>query len=322
MLETKKEFVLVYGDAFVDFIANDTTNTSFTKFLGGATVNVAAGISRIGAPAALITVTGDDETSEFVRQELDNEGVIMNYAKIIPEKRVSGVHVHLTEAHERIFTNYIDETPDLQVESEHLQEEAFKHASIFNFCSNTMFHPTALETTKAAVALAKKYHALVAMDANIRPLRWKSAQICHDTIATFLKDADLLKLADEEMFFLTQTNTLEDGIAALKKFDIPLIMITIGEKGAYVVFNEEIKHVPSIKIDCVDTTGAGDAFMAGILRQVHLYGMPKTIEEAYNYVHFANRLGANAATKAGAITAMPCYEEIKELLNEGGLRDE
>lgn len=317
MLESKKEFVLVYGDAFVDFIANDTTNTTFTKFLGGATVNVAAGISRIGAPAALITLTGDDETSEFVRHELDNEGVIMDYAKIIPEKRVSGVHVHLTERHERIFTNYIDDTPDLQVESGHLQEEAFQRASIFNFCSNTMFHPTALETTKKAVALAKKHQVLVAMDANIRPLRWESPQICHDTIATFLKDADLLKLADEELFFLTQSNTLEEGIHALKRFDIPLIMVTVGDKGAYVIFNDEMKHVPSIKIECVDTTGAGDAFMAGILRQLHLYGMPKTMDEAFNYVRFANQLGACAATKAGAITAMPHYEEIKELLHEG-----
>ncbi|MFJ8264088.1 carbohydrate kinase [Rummeliibacillus sp. NPDC094406] len=318
MLESKKEFVLVYGDAFVDFIANDTTNTSFTKFLGGATVNVAAGISRIGAPSALITVTGDDETSEFVRHELDHEGVIMNYAQIIPEKRVSGVHVHLTEGNERIFTNYIDDTPDLQVETEHLQEEAFRRASIFNLCSNTMFHPIALETTKAAVALAKKHSVLVAMDANIRPLRWESAQVCQDTIASFLKDADLLKLADEELFFLTQTDNLEDGIQALKQFDIPLIMITVGAQGAYVVFNDEIKHVPSIKIDCVDTTGAGDAFMAGVLRQVHLYGIPKTMEEAYDYVYFANHLGAYTATKAGAITAMPHYEEIKELLHEEG----
>lgn len=317
MLESKKEFVLVYGDAFVDFIANDTTNTSFTKFLGGATVNVAAGISRIGAPSALITLTGNDATSEFVRHELEHEGVVMDYAKIIPEKRVSGVHVHLTEGKERIFTDYIDETPDLQVEKGHLQEEAFQRASIFNFCSNTMFHPIALETTKKAVAFAKKYQVLVAMDANIRPLRWESPQVCHDTIATFLKDADLLKLADEELFFLTQTDTLEDGIQALKRFDIPLIMVTVGEKGAYVVFDEEIRHVPSIKIKCIDTTGAGDAFMAGVLRQVHLYGMPKTIDEAYDYVHFANRLGANAATKAGAITAMPHYEDIKELLHEG-----
>lgn len=315
MIDSKKELILVYGDAFVDFIANDTTNTSFTKYLGGATVNVAAGISRIGAPAALITVTGDDETSQFVRQELDLEGVIMNYAKVIPEKRVSGVHVHLTEEHERIFTNYIDDTPDLQVEVQHLREEAFERASIFNLCSNTMFHPIALETTKAAVALAKKHRALVAMDANIRPLRWESPQVCQETISAFLQEADLLKLAEEELFFLTQTKTLHEGVEALKEYEIPLVMVTAGENGAYVVFDGEIKHVPSISVECVDTTGAGDAFMAGILRQVHMYGMPKSIEEAYQFVYFANQLGAYAATKPGAITALPHYEEIKELLD-------
>ena len=74
MTQSDKEFILVYGDAFVDYIANDTTNTSFTKFLGGATINVAAGISRIGAPSALITITGEDETSEFVRQEIKARG--------------------------------------------------------------------------------------------------------------------------------------------------------------------------------------------------------------------------------------------------------
>ncbi|MBK3497439.1 carbohydrate kinase [Viridibacillus sp. YIM B01967] len=317
MLESKKEFVLVYGDAFVDFIANDTTNTSFTKFLGGATVNVAAGISRIGAPSALITVTGDDETSEFVRNELDKEGVNMNYAKIVPEKRVSGVHVHLTEGNDRIFTNYIDETPDLQVETEHLQEEAFKRASIFNFCSNTMFHPIALETTRAAVKLAKKHSVLLTMDANIRPLRWESPKACQDTINTFLQDVSMLKLADEEMFFLTETTTIEEGIAALAQFNIPLMMITVGAKGTYVVLDGEVKHVPSISITCVDTTGAGDAFMAGILRHTHLYGMPKTMEDAYKCVYFANQLGAMAATKAGAITAMPNYEDIQSLIKEG-----
>ncbi|MGE7918914.1 carbohydrate kinase family protein [Viridibacillus sp. NPDC093762] len=317
MLDSKKEFVLVYGDAFVDFIANDMTNTSFTKFLGGATVNVAAGISRIGAPSALITITGDDETSEFVRNELDKEGVNMNYAKIVPEKRVSGVHVHLTEGNDRIFTNYIDETPDLQVEPEHLQEEAFKRASIFNICSNTMFHPTALETTRAAVALAKKHNVLLAMDANIRPLRWESQKVCYDTINTFLQSVDMLKLADEELFFITETTTLEEGIVALAKYNIPFIMITVGAQGTYVVLNGEVKHVPSIPVTCVDSTGAGDAFMAGVLRHSHLYGIPKTMEDAYNCVFFANQLGAMAATKAGAITAMPRFEEIKSLIKEG-----
>ncbi len=206
MTQSGKEFILVYGDAFIDYIANDATNTSFTKFLGGATINVAAGISRIGAPSALITITGDDETSAFVRTEIQQEGVNLDYAVLVPEKRASGVYVHLTENCERIFKDYIDETPDLQVTAQQLNEEAFKRASVFNCCSGTMFHPTALETTRTAVEMAKKNGAIIAIDANIRPLRWSSEKYCRETVASFFQDANILKLTDEELFFLSERN--------------------------------------------------------------------------------------------------------------------
>ena len=85
--------------------------------LGGATVNVAAGISRLGASSAFITVTGDDATSEFVREELRKEGVDLSFAKLENDKRVSGVYIHLTDDNDRIFHTYIDETPDIQVET-------------------------------------------------------------------------------------------------------------------------------------------------------------------------------------------------------------
>ncbi|MEG0451259.1 MAG: carbohydrate kinase [Lysinibacillus sp.] len=314
MLESTREFILIYGDAFVDYIANDATNTSFTTFLGGTTINVAAGISRIGAPSAIITVTGDDETSNFVRQELINEGVNTEYAKIIPEKRVTGVEVHLTENNDRMFTNYTDETPDIQVEPTHLNPVAFERASVFSFCSNTMFQETALQTTKKAVELAIEKDCLIAMDANIRPLRWESAQQCLETISEFLPYVNVMKLADEELYFITETKTIEDGIKALEKYNITLLMITVGAEGTHVVFDGQTVHVPSIRIDCVDTTGAGDAFMSGILCSIHQSGLPKNIDEAYEYVFFSNQLGAYAATKAGAITAMPHLHEIESII--------
>ncbi len=314
MSQSDKDFILIYGDAFVDYIANDVTNTSFTKYLGGATINVAAGISRIGAPSALITITGDDETSEFVRNEIIKEGVNLDYAVYVPEKRVSGVYVHLTEDCERIFKDYIDETPDLQVTNEQLQEEAFKRASIFNVCSGTMFHPTALETTRAAVDLAKEKGAIIAIDANIRPLRWSSEEFCRETIKSFFDDADILKLTDEELFFLTETNTMEEGIAALDSLLVPIVLITVGADGAYAVLNGEVIHVPVEKIVPVDTTGAGDAFMAGVLRYVHFNGLPTTKKEIIECVAFGNKLGAMAATKVGALTALPRYEDIKDSL--------
>lgn len=314
MTQSDKDFILVYGDAFVDYIANDTSNSSFTKYLGGATINVAAGISRIGAPSALITITGDDETSEFCRQEILNEGVNLDYSIYDATKRVSGVYVHLTENCERIFKDYVDETPNLQVTPEQLNEEAFKRASIVNVCSGTMFEPTALATTRKAVEMAKEKGAIIAIDANIRPLRWSSEEFCRETIGSFFEDADILKLTDEELFFLTETTTIEEGLQKLDSMLVPIVLITVGAEGAYAVLNGEVTHVPVEKVVPVDTTGAGDAFMAGVLRNVHYNGLPTTTEELVECVAFGNRLGAMAATKAGALTALPHYEDIKQFL--------
>lgn len=314
MEQSDKGFVLVYGDAFVDYIANDMTNTSFTTYLGGATVNVAAGISRIGAPSALVTITGDDETSQFVRAELDKEGVNMDYSILLPEKRVSGVYVHLTQECERIFKDYVDETPDLQVLPEQLNEDAFKKASVFNICSGTMFHPTALATTRKGIELAKDKGTIIAIDANIRPLRWESEAICRETITSFFEDAHILKLTDEELYFLTETDNLKDGIEVINQFLVPIVLITVGANGAYAVLNGEVIHVPTIEVEAVDTTGSGDAFMAGVLRFVHFNGLPTSAEELVKCVSFGNKLGAFAATKAGALTALPHYDEVKEWL--------
>ena len=312
MVDSRKKHVLIYGDAFVDYIAGDHSNSTFTTFLGGATVNVAAGISRLGATSAFITVTGDDATSKFVRDELQKEGVELSYAKIVPHKRVSGVYVHLTEENDRIFHRYIDETPDTQVMYSDLDEEAFRQASVLHLCSGTMFHPTALKTTQDAVRLAKKTGTPFSMDANIRPLRWGSEETCRKTIMSFAKQADILKLTEEELFFLTETETIEDGVAKLAAYRIPVVLITVGENGTFAVLDGTMTHVGVEPIEPVDTTGAGDAFVAGILRQIHLKGQPVNREQWLDYISFGNRLGALCATKSGALSAMPRLEEIEE----------
>ena len=78
-----------------------------------------------------------------------------------------------------------------------------------------MFHLTALQTTREAVRLAKKFGVPLSFDANIRPLRWESEALCRETILSFVEVTNLLKLTEEELFFLTETDTLEDGITKL-----------------------------------------------------------------------------------------------------------
>lgn len=310
MNDQTNKFVLIYGDVFVDFIAEDQTNKQFTKYLGGATVNVAAGIARLGAASSFITISGDDETSQFVRNELREEGVDMTFAQIVPEKRVSGVYVHLTENNDRHFHTYVDETPEIQVEFSSLNKEAFQQASVFHFSSGTLFHPTALKTTRQIVDQMDKSKVLLSFDANIRLLRWENEAICRETIISFFDHVDVLKLTEEELFFLTETMAREDGIKKLQNYRIPVILITVGAEGTYAVIDGEVIHVEVDKVDPVDTTGAGDAFMAGILSQIYLRGNPSTIEEWIAYISFGNKLGAICATKPGALSAMPKLADL------------
>ncbi|WP_142826838.1 carbohydrate kinase family protein [Planococcus soli] len=315
-METTRH-VLTYGDAFVDYIAANTTNDRFNRHLGGATVNVAAGISRLGLSSRFITITGDDETSAFVRHELVKEGVDLTHAIMVPEKRVSGVYIHLTPEFDRVFADYVNETPDLQVEGHELKGEAFERASVFHFCSGTLFHPEARATTRKALELSKEHSVLCSYDVNIRPLRWESEEHCRETVLGFLPLADIVKLTTAELAFLMETESLEEGISRLSHFSIPLVFVTDGENGTHAVFQNHTHHVPVIPVQPVDTTGAGDAFMAGVIRHVHLLGLPETQQEVVDCADFGNKLGALCATKAGALTAMPRLDEMQKIMNKG-----
>ncbi|MFP3324360.1 carbohydrate kinase [Planococcus sp. SIMBA_160] len=304
--------VLTYGDAFVDYIATTKNNDLFDLYLGGATVNVSAGVSRLGVPSAFITITGDDEISSFFCQALQAEGVDLTHSIKRPEKRISGVYIHLTEANDRVFASYDNETPDLQVTADELAGEAFESASLFHFCSGTLFHPEARETTAQALELAKSHDVICSYDVNIRPLRWESEELCRQTVLRFLPQADILKLTVEELLFLMEADSLEAGIESLKKYRLPVVFVTDGEHGTHAVFQEETIHVPVVPVQPVDTTGAGDAFMAGIIRHVHLNGMPKNQQQLVACAGFGNKLGALCATRAGAITAMPRSEDMED----------
>ena len=86
----------------------------------------------------------------------------------------------------------------------------------------------------------------------------------------------MLKLTEEELFFLTETKHLKTGIAKLVPYQIPVVLITVGELGTFAVIDGIMTHVGVEPVVPVDTTGAGDAFVAGILRQIHLKGQPET----------------------------------------------
>lgn len=299
----KKQGVISLGEAFVDYISIDSTNTKYQQLLGGATVNVAVGSRSLGIPSYYLCKLGTDEISQFVEEELRKENINTEFCVRTPSKRICGVYVHNNETGERYFHSYINPTPDEVLTEDQLERGLFEKAKIFYFGSGTLFHKSAKKTTTMAIKYAKESNTLIAFDANIRIKRWESEKHCRNTILSFLQQAEIVKLAEEELFFLTETKSIDEGIEKLTQWKIPYVFITMGSNGAYAVLNGEEIYVPGIEVNAVDTTGAGDAFMSALLYNFHEKGLPIDFSQLTDYTQQANRVGAIATTKIGSLTA-------------------
>lgn len=308
----EKKGVISLGEAFVDYIPVDNTNTNFQQLLGGATVNVAVGTSRLGVPTYYLCKLGEDDTSQFVKQQLIKEGINTQYAVHTSSKKICGVYVHTKENGERFFHSYVNETPDEVLTANELSKEVFKKAKIFYFGSGTLFHPKAKEATETSLKYAKEFGHTIAFDTNIRLQRWESEELCRQTVISFLKKADIVKLAEDELSFLTETASFEIGLEKLSIWKIPFLFVTMGGKGAYAIGNGHKVFVPAPSVNAVDTNGAGDAFMAALLYCFHDKGKPVDQTDLTTYLQFANQVGAAATTQIGSLPAKFDLVELKK----------
>ncbi|PLR92018.1 carbohydrate kinase family protein [Bacillus sp. T33-2] len=299
-----KQGVISIGEAFIDFISTDKSNTRYNKFLGGATVNVAAGLGRLGIPSYFLCKLGTDELSVFAETELFKEKVNLQYSTHSSKKKICAVYVHLNEVGERVFHSYENLSPDALLTETELEKNLFRAANILYLGSGTLFHQTAKVTTHKAIKYAKEFGTTIAFDPNIRLKRWESEKTCRETVCEVMRHADIVKMAEDELLFLTESQTMEDGLSKLSQWQIPYVFITMGSKGAFSMFNGNTIHVPAVKVNAVDTTGAGDAFMAGLLYCFHETGLPEDTTSLRKYTQYANELGAVATTQYGSLTAM------------------
>lgn len=258
-------------------------------------------MQRLGTPAYYLCKIGTDDESRFVTTELNREQVNQKYCVVNNHKSICKVYTHLNKKRERYFHAYIDETPDEQLLDTELNEQLFKKAFIFYAGSGKLFHPTANKTIKAAIKLAKKHNTLIAFDPNIRMKRWKTEQQCRTTINRVLPSVDILKIAKDELLFLMEKNTLEEAIQELAHYQIPYVWITLGNEGAVAIHQGEKIYTTGEKVKAIDTTGAGDAFMTGILHCFNEQGTPTNQTDLTSYTNFANKRGAKVITQFGAL---------------------
>ncbi|TMW72097.1 aminoimidazole riboside kinase [Alteribacter natronophilus] len=316
-----KKGIVCLGEALIDFIPLDSDNKSFHKSPGGAPANVAVGAAQLGAHTSFIGKVGEDVLGRFLKETLDGYRVHTDRMFFSQDVRTGVVFVTLDAAGERSFDFYIDPSADRFLEEDEVDDNLFEEHNLLHFGSISLISEPARSATKKAVRLARDKGAIVSYDPNLRMMLWDSEEAAREQIVSMLGEADVVKISEEELEFITGEKEIESGVQALASYNIPLLLVTMGGEGSHVFAGGNHIHVPAMKVDAVDTTGAGDAFVSGMLYQLHISEKPVdslTAEEAGRMAEFASVSGALAASTKGAMTALPTLEQVNGILNENG----
>ena len=315
--------IVAMGDLLIDFTPGGTNSMGmkmFTQNPGGAPANVLAMNSRLGGKTAFIGKVGQDAFGVFLQDVLNGKGIDTSGLVLDPVTPTTLAFVHLDEKGDRSFSFYRSPGADQMLTPKEVALDLIDNCGIFHFGSVSLTHDPCRSAVFHAAEYAKKQCRLVSFDPNIRPMLWENMEEARTQIDCAIKYADILKVSEEETAFLTGTQDLNVGTQCLLDKGVALVLVSLGEQGAYYRNHGSFGCVPAYPVNAVDTNGAGDAFVGaflwkakGMMREELAFMNPVQLEQM---VRFANAAGALTATGSGAIPAMPDLGQIQSFIHE------
>ncbi|HEY0503494.1 MAG TPA: carbohydrate kinase [Lysobacter sp.] len=324
MTATRKAIVC-FGEALIDFLALPSKPGEprhFLEFAGGAPANVSAAIARLGGDARFVGMLGADMFGEFLMSQLRAFGVDTRYTAHTSAARTALAFVSLDDDGERSFSFYRPPAADLLFREEHFNPQCFDDAAVLHVCSNSLTEAEIAATTVAGMRLARHHGALVSMDLNLRPSLWPEGVDPAPRLWEALHEADIVKLCRSEADFLIRRAGHHNAmLQRLWQGHARCVLITDGGQPVRWFTRQAQGEVPTFRVNVVDTTAAGDAFVGALLTRLVERGFTGERFAAWlgdeaaivDALRHAAAGGALAATRHGAFAAMPTREAIAQL---------
>lgn len=320
--------VIAIGEALIDFIPQTKgcalkDNAVFERVCGGAPANVTAAVSLLGGRSKMITQLGKDGFGDHITEVLEQVGVDTSCILRTDRANTSLAFVALKADGNRDFSFYRKPGADMLLEAEQVKEEWFSECGALHFCSVDLVECPMKEAHKRAIALAKAQGAVISFDPNLRFPLWEDHEELRRTVRAFIPYADILKISDEELEFITGKTDIHDAADALFSEGVQMILYSEGPDGARILTKEYEVCVPAISVPVSDTTGAGDAVIGAFL-----YGFAEnnitdiscvSKEKAEELLKFANAYAAYSVTGKGAIAAYGTKDEVLSFMKEHNL---
>jgi fructokinase len=312
--------VVTLGELLIDFVPTVSGVSlieapAFKKAPGGAPANVAAGLAKLGIPSAFLGKVGDDAFGWFLKATLDAVGVNTRGLVFTKEARTALAFVSLGADGEREFMFYRHPSADMLFRPEEVAIDLIKAARILHLGSISLISEPSKSATQFALTRARQMGTYVSYDPNLRLALWPDAQSAKMGMLSIWPQADLIKVSEEELSFLTDIEDIDRAVEALWHENLKLLVVTQGAKGCRYFTDQYKGYVPGFHVQAVDTTGAGDGFVAGLL--MGLLNYPETwLEEntLRDICRIANAVGALTTTQRGAIPALPSKYQLEDFL--------
>jgi len=318
----KKLFdVVALGELLVDFTQNGVSeqgNLLFEANPGGAPANVLAMLRKLGKSCAFIGKVGRDSFGDMLEKTVREAGIDTRGLLRDSEIPTTLAVVHTFPNGDRDFSFYRKPGADILLRADELDEELLRACRIFHFGTLSLTDEPCRAATVRAYELAKAAGALISFDPNLRPPLWRDEASARAAIEWGLARCDVLKIADNELLFMTGETDFDRGAAVLRgRFPgIRLLNVTAGGDGSHAYYGGLKVFEPACSLGgVIETTGAGDTFCASVLGFVLDNGLD-ALDEAglHAMLRFANTAAYIVTTKKGAIRSMPEREQVEALL--------
>lgn len=308
--------IVAIGEVLIDLTQTGTDGAGVPQYAanpGGAPANLAVAAARLGASTALISKVGQDAFGRYLRKVMEENKVDVSALTVDEEQHTTMAVVSVDENGERDFTFYRDPGADSMLLKDEIPLGLLKEARFLHFGSVSLTREPARTTTLCAAETARALGAVITYDPNYRANLWPDRDTAIRRMRKPLDMVDILKISDEELPLLADTDDLEAGTAALAEHGIRLILVTLGPNGVFYRFGGKTGTVPGVPCTVGDTNGAGDTFFGAFLSRLSRLDGPDclTADTLEEMLAFANKAASITTSRRGAIPAMPTLEEMK-----------
>lgn len=319
-----KQKMCAIGEALIDFIPQQKACAlkdveGFVRVAGGAPANVAAAVARLGIDATVLTQLGQDAFGDYIIECLAKSGIDTSHILQTDQYDTSLAFVSLKEDGDRDFKFYRKSAADLQYSPDNITADLVKEFGAVHFCSVSLVESPMKQAHKKLLDLAIENKVLISFDPNLRLSLWNDDEGLKKSVQEFLPYADIIKISDEELEFITGCTKVEDALDRLFEMRCQCLVYTKGKDGATVYRRNDNVSSKGYTVDVVDTTGAGDSFIGAFL-----YCLLKdevsdissvSSDTLKEYLDFANLYAAHTTTIPGALDAMANHEELEAFKN-------